>query len=106
MYLWALLGVPGRPPMQTSGDPVTLSLVGVTWACSCPCAFDAFLLSMDSLDVCVLPLLGGCFWASVGPRLVTWKPPASPGVCAGVVSEVRVSLKPAAAASWTLYPES
>lgn len=33
MYLWALLGVPGRPPVQTSGDPVTLSLVGVTWAC-------------------------------------------------------------------------
>lgn len=69
---------------------------------SCPCAFDAFLLSVDFLDVCVLPLLEECFWASAGPHPVTWKPPGSPGVCAGVVSEVRVPLKPAAAASWTL----
>lgn len=73
---------------------------------SCPCALDAFLLSVHFLDVCVLPLLGGCFWALVGPRTVTWKPPASPGVWAGVVSEVRVPLKPAPATSWTLHPES
>lgn len=33
MYLWTLLRVPGRPPVRTSGDPVTVSLVGVTWAC-------------------------------------------------------------------------
>lgn len=32
MYLWALLRVPGRSPVQTPWDPAALSLAGVASA--------------------------------------------------------------------------